>query len=304
MELRHLRYFVTIAEEMNFGRAAKRLHISQPPLSQQIQDLEREIGVQLFDRSRRRIELTAGGEVFLAEAYRILAQVEQAVYLAQKAKSGQSGTLSIAFTGAAISGILPEILQVYQERFPEVELKLQEMALSEQSEALYTGQIEVSFALSPEAVVDENIVHEKLAECKMVVVLPEKHPLAQAEKVSLAQLAGEKWLWFPRRLNPTYHDRNLRMCEQAGFTPNIVQETTQPHLTFSLVAAGIGVALTSAWTQNLERHGVVYKPLLEESWPVELHILWHKGAEDNPRKPTLKQFLAVVRELTREAGQK
>ncbi|QBD75550.1 LysR family transcriptional regulator [Ktedonosporobacter rubrisoli] len=292
MELRNLRHFMVVAEEMNFTRAAERLQIAQPALTRSIHNLEEELQVLLFDRSKRQIALTPAGQGFLKQAYLIFADVEAAIQIARQFDQGKLGYLAIGFTGAAIYSVLPQIVHTYQERFPEVEVVLHELSMREQVTALSEHRLDIGFAVAPSLV--ENLAYERLLECSMVVVLPETHPLASRARVALAELAKEPWIWFPRKLNPHYHDQNTRLCQQAGFEPRIVQETAHPHIMASLVAAGLGVAMMSAWTQSLKREGIVFKPLLEPSWSVDLQMMRRK----QETSPLIAAFTSLAREIS------
>ncbi|MDQ2713320.1 MAG: LysR family transcriptional regulator [Chloroflexota bacterium] len=290
MELRHLRSFVAIAEEMNFTRAAQHLHISQPPLTRMIQDLEKELGVQLFDRSKRQIALTPAGKAFLEQANGILKQCDEAVSMTLRVSRGEVGQLKIGFTGTALHSGLPEIVHSYGERFPGVEVRLLELALPAQWQRLSEHQIDVGFAVAPGQ--KEGMTNEVVLKRTTVVVLPAKHPLATQKTIDLSLLTAEPWIWFPRQCNPCYHDHNLQLCRQAGFEPRIVQETNQAHVMVSLVAAGIGVALMSGFVQGLQQRDVIYKPLNIPTPPLELCMLWR--AQET--SPLALSFLQIVRE--------
>lgn len=291
MELRHLRYFIAVAEEMNFTRAAERLHIAQPALTRIIHDLEKELHVLLFDRSKRQIALTAAGQGFLAQTYLVFANVEKAVRVAQQIEQGELGRLTVGFTGAAIYSVLPEIVSLYQEQFPDVNVVLHDLPMREQLQALCEHRLDIGFALAPLFV--KNIAYERLLECSMIAVLPERHVLASQARIPLSALAKESWIWFPRHLNPRYHDQNMLFCQQAGFEPRIVQETGQPHVLTSLVAAGLGVAMMSACTQSLARRGVVYRPFQESSWRVDLQMM----LREQERSRLIQEYVSVAREV-------
>jgi len=290
MELRHLRYFVAVAEELHFGRAAQRLFMAQPPLSQQILQLEREIGTSLLERTNRRVQLTAAGQVFLHDARDILARVDHAILTAQRASRGEAGWLGVGFVASATYDVLPVILRRFRERFPEVELVLIELLGTEQGQALRENQIHVGFARLPSDV--EGIVLESVAEHPLMVALPATHPLAKQDRIALPELAAEPFILFPRQPESNYADYIIRLCAAAGFTPRIVQKTGEMQTAVSLVDAGIGVAIVPASVQNLRREGVVYRPFTEPAPTIELSM----GYRKHDPSPILPHFLVIARE--------
>ena len=291
MELRHLRYFVAVAEELHFNRAAERLHIAQPPLSQQIKQLETELGVELFHRrTKRQVQLTEAGQVLLQATYRILDQLKQAVSDTQRAGRGETGTLTIGFTSTVVYDILPAILSRYREQFPQVNLVLQELTTTQQEETLQNHQIEVGFCHPP--LKDESLELEPISQESLVVALPEVHPLACETTLPICSLADESFILFPRHLGPGFYDQIVSFCQQTNFSPNVVQEAVQMQTIIGLVSANMGVSLVPASLQNLQRAGIVYKPLEETTPQVEVAIAWHS---DNIT-PVLREFLLVVKQ--------
>src|SRR5690348_11319775 len=258
MELRHLEYFVALAEELNFSRAAKRLYITQPSLSQQIQSLEKEIGVQLLQRTKRSVRLTEAGQLFLEEAYRALDQVQQAVHTAQRADRGEIGQLTIGFVGSSAYGFLPTVIRTFRERFPEVALILRERTTVEQIQMLRDGQIQVGFLRPP--ILDETLQQTVVQQEPFLVALPKTHPQASVPHVPLPALANESFILVPYKLAPGLYTQMTNMCMQAGFQPRMVQEAIQFHVIISLVAAGLGIALVPACIQTFRRPDVVYRP--------------------------------------------
>jgi DNA-binding transcriptional LysR family regulator len=239
MELRHLRYFLAVAEDLHFGRAAARLHIAQPPLSRQIRNLEAELGITLFHRTRRRVQLTQAGQLFLEAARRVLADVEEAVRVAQRAGRGEIGRLLIGFVGTATCDVLLRALRVFRERFPEVILCLQELTTVQQVEALHEKRLDVGFLRPP--IEDESLSLMVLTREPFVVAVSAAHPLSRQPQVPLRRLAGEAFVLFPRQAAPGFYDQVIRLCQRAGFSPNIAQEASQVHALLGLVAAGLGV---------------------------------------------------------------
>ncbi len=291
MELRHLRYFVAVAEELHFGRASERLHISQPPLSHQIRQLEEEIGVKLFHRTKRRVLLTHAGKIFLEEARQILDLSAKAVQEAQKAERGEIGRLVIGIVVSATYSLAPPILRSFRERFPEVELILREQTTDQQLDALQKGNISVGFLRQParnDALYFETILREPF-----MVALPADHVLAAGSRVSLDMLATEPFIMFSRRQGPTFYDQIMSLCNQAGFSPTVAQEAVQMPTVLGLVSVGLGIALVPASVQNLQMTGVSYRVLTGVTQTTELAMGWRREDES----PVLRAFLDVAREF-------
>lgn len=295
MELRHLRYFIAVAEELHFGRAAERLHMAQPPLSQQIQQLETELGVELFHRkTKRQVQLTDAGRVFLQEAYQLFAHLEQAIRVTQRMGRGEMGQLVVGFTSSVAYDVLPTILRRFREQFPQVQLLLQELTTTQQQQALRDRRIQVGFGHPP--LDDESLSKKCILQEFLVVALPATHPLATQLAVSVRSLAMEPFIMFPRYLGPGLYDQIVSLCQQADFSPNVTQEAVQMQTIISLVSAGMGVALVPSSLQNLQRTGVVYKMIQESTPKVETAVMWRR--ED--ASPVLREFLKVVRTVCRE----
>jgi DNA-binding transcriptional LysR family regulator len=289
VELRHLRYFVAVAEELHFHRAAERLHMSQPPLSQQIRALETELGVELLRRNRRRVELTEAGAAFLGEARKILARVQQAGDLARRAARGEVGKLSVGFVGSAMYVTLPEILRVFRETHPHVELQVRPFPTAPQLEALRDGRVDVGFLRPP--VGSSGLEIETIQRETIIVALPESHPLSELESVGITQLRNETFVLLARSESPGVYDSlALTLSELAG-NPRAVQEADDMQTLIGLVAAGIGVALVPVSVSLLVRPGVVYRTLSGRAPTVELALAWRSG----PVAPVVAAFLAVAR---------
>ena len=286
-----MRYFVAVAEELNFGRAARRLHISQQPLSQQIKNLEKELGVELIRRTTRRVELTEAGEAFLEETYRTLSQSELAAEAARRAARGESGTMRIGYAPTALYNVLPETLRVFRERYPGVVLELVELISAPQEEALTSGRIDVGFLYPP--VEEDGIATWVISEEQLMAVLPAGHRLAGRDRVPLAELSDEPFVMMPRRNRPALYDRVVGECRRAGFSPRVTQEANNLHMMLGLVAAGFGVNLTVESVRNLKRPGVIYKPLEAPTELLAFAVAWRCGEES----PVLFNFLEVVREI-------
>ncbi|BBD64361.1 transcriptional regulator LysR family protein [Nostoc commune NIES-4072] len=286
MELRHLRYFIAVAEELHFTKAAERLHIAQPPLSQQIQQLEAELGVKLFERkTKRQVQLTEAGKVFLQEAYQLLVQLETAVERTQRTGRGETGQLRIGFTSLVIYDLLPLILRQFREQFMEVELVLLELTTSKQEQALRDSLIHVGFAHPP--LEDDTLSYKCIHSETLVVALSSTHSLAEKEHICVQSLLSEPLIMFPRYLAPGLYDRIMSLFQQVNFKPNITQEAIQMQTIIGLVSAGMGVAITPSSLQNLQRSGVVYRPILEEVPVIETAVIW----QQNNLTPILENFL-------------
>jgi DNA-binding transcriptional LysR family regulator len=302
MELRHLRYFVTLAEELHFGRAAERLHIAQPPLSQQIRQLETELGFELFHRTKRSVKLTEAGQVFLGEVQQILKQLEQAIQIGRQTNRGEMGQLIVGFVGSATYNILPTILRTFRNCVPGVSLELHELTTHEQLQWLRDGRMDVGFVRSP--IEDDIFSLEVIFAESLVVALPETHLLAKVKSVNLRSLASEPFILFPRLLAPGLYDLIISLCQQAGFSPSVTQEAIQMQTIVSLVAGGLGVAIVPESLQNLQRTGVVYKPIQETTLKVgqtpslssDIAIIWRR----NDTSPILQRFVEVVREASHQ----
>jgi DNA-binding transcriptional LysR family regulator len=289
MELRHLRYFIAVAEELNFSRAAERLHIAQPPLSQQIRDLETQMGVTLFDRTKRRVELTAAGQVFLEKVTQVLGQIEQAVEMAQRASRGEIGRLSLGFNSSATYSVLPTLLNAFRERCPEVILDLHEMTTQQQILHLQQQQIDAGILYLPIELEELEVI--SVLKEGMAIAIPASHPLATSERVSIRAFDRELFILPPARLGSGLYNQIMQFFQQTEFSPIAVQEAIQLQTSISLVAGGVGVALVPAALQNLQRSGVVYRSLVEPTPEIEIGIAWRKG----DRAPILQKFIESAR---------
>ncbi len=297
MELRHLRYFVAVAEHLSFGRAADRLHISQPPLSRQIRGLEAELGTALFSRTRRSVRLTAAGTALLPEARRLLRDADALQAGAHQLASGQVGTLALGFISVAAYNLLPELAPEFRRRHPGIRLALQEATSDVQLAALAQGELDVGLVLPP--VGAPGLDYAPLLHDTLVAAVPAgrgggKGPLA------LASLRDEPFILFPRQVGTSLHDQIVGACQRAGFAPRVEQEAIQMQTIVSLVAAGMGVALVPASLMNLRRTGVVYRPLTDRGSRVELGIAWRR-ADD---APAVQAFVGLARAHARGARER
>jgi DNA-binding transcriptional LysR family regulator len=295
MELRHLRYFVAVAEERHVTRAAARLGIQQPPLSQQIRALETELEVQLFRRKPRGVELTQAGEALLAEARVILDRVEHATAAARRTARGEAGRIGLGFTSSAsFHPLVPRVIRAFREAHPLVALSLEEGGTAELVEGLSAERIDAAFVRSPIGPASELIVHSVLEE-EMVAALPAGHRLAAsaaASRMPLAELAGETFILYRRPLGPGLYDAIIAACQRAGYSPQIGQEAPRMLSTLSLVAAGLGVTLIPASMQRLRVNGVAYRRLDSGAGLVApLNLACRRGES----AAAARRFVALVR---------
>ncbi|EML3179649.1 TPA: LysR family transcriptional regulator [Pseudomonas aeruginosa] len=296
MELRHLRYFIAVAEELHFGRAAERLGISQPPLSQQIQALEEEIGARLFERTNRRVELTDAGRLFLDESRQVLAQVDKAVLLARRAHLGELGELKIGFTSSApFTSTIPNSIHAFRKAYPDVHLDLQEMSSRQVLKALLEESLQVG-VIRPLALPDA--VHwVELFREPLVAVLRADHPLAAGSEdgLAIAALAEEPFVFFPRSYGTGLYDQVIALTRQAGFSPRIAQEASEAMTIIGLVSAGLGVSILPASFRRTRVDGVVYRTLSD---PEATTAVWLVRRQ-NEGSPLALSFIDLV---TREAA--
>jgi DNA-binding transcriptional LysR family regulator len=273
VQLRHLRYFIAVAEELHFSRAARRLNVSQPPLSQQVRQLEVIVGAPLLVRTSRRVQLTSAGVALLDGARRSLAEVERAVLAAQRAGHGERDVLRIGFTDSAALGGLAEIVRAYRAAHPDVHLDLVAGTSEEQIDALERDAVDVALVRGPVASATARTV--TIRREPFVVALPAGSPLARRSVVPVRALRGEPFVLFPRHLAPASYDVVIAMCRRAGFSPDIRHECADYQTMLSLVAAGLGLALVPASVRNLGRAGVVCRPLSGSAAKAELVLMYH-----------------------------
>ncbi|VVN97121.1 LysR family transcriptional regulator [Pseudomonas fluorescens] len=295
MELRHLRYFIAVAEELHFGRAAQVLGISQPPLSQQIQALEQEVGARLFERTNRRVELSEAGRLFLEEARLVLAQVDKAADVARRAQLGELGELKIGFTSSApFNSNIPQAIFAFRQSFPAVHLNLREMSSTQVADALVDQSIQVGL-MRPLPLPDSLSVVELMRE-PLVAVLSSKHPLVvgSEEGLYLSALAPESFVFFPRSYGSGLYTQLLSLAREAGFSPHFAQEAGEAMTIIGLVAAGLGVSVLPASYRQMRIEGVVYRPLLD---PLAISAVWLVQRKDQS-SPMAKAFVEL---LTRKA---
>ena len=295
IDLRQMRAFAIVAEELHFGRAAEKLGIAQPPLSQQIRRLEAKVGCRLFDRGTRRVELTEAGRALLATARRILLEATNGVEQARRVGRGDAGVLDVGFPATVALAILPRVIRTFRERHPGIELRLSELPTMPQRDALRAGGLDVGFLREPEA--DSTLQMETVMMERFIAVLPAAHPLAATRgAVHLPALAGDPFILFRRDIGPLHHSRILGLCGEAGFTPRIVQESLEWQTVVSLVRAGLGVSIAPQCVSSLRLEGVTYKALTPSKVRTSVVMCWHK---DNTRT-ALQRFVDVTRRVARE----
>ncbi|MEO8143560.1 MAG: LysR family transcriptional regulator [Betaproteobacteria bacterium] len=293
-DLRQLRHFVAVAERLHFGRAAAALHMSQPPLSRSIRDLELRLGATLLARTRRKVELTPEGDRFLEEARRLLAQLEHVVLEVGRMAAG-GGRLRLGFVSLADYGVLPNLLKTYKAARPGVALALREMLSPDQAAALAAGELDFGLLLPPVAGADlEHIVVQRE---RFVVALPSRHRLARLRgPVAMKVLASEAFVMAPREIAPGLHDIVAALATRAGFAPRVAQEAIQMQTVVSLVSSGMGVAIVPASVANLGRRGVSYREIADAHPRLDLWLAWRSGALGSA---AAREFVQHARRIAR-----
>jgi DNA-binding transcriptional LysR family regulator len=291
MELRHLRYFVSVGEEQHFGRAAARLHVAQPALSRQIQDLEREMGFLLFDRLPRGVRLSAAGKLFLSDARRILQDVDEAKRRAERIALGKAGTLRIGIaTAVSWHGLVVDSFRESRRRQPDVELELHHLLSVHQVEAILSGRLDAGFvaSLTPW---HKDLAHWEFAQDRMLLAVPKGHHLTKREGIRLRDLRDMPFVWFPRWVNPVIYDRMMRACARGGLSaPRIVQQATDRDTNLGLVQCRIGIAWMTESTRWHCPRGIVLLPVVDMNVRLPFNLIWKK---DNS-SPLLQKFVAQV----------
>ncbi|WP_168790289.1 LysR family transcriptional regulator [Paraburkholderia aromaticivorans] len=291
MELRHLRYFVAVAEHASVRGASEQLHVTQPAISRQIQDLEETLGVALFERTPRGLKLTLAGDAYLREARGILKQVESAARVAQRIAAGVSGHVRMGFVENAVwGGLVPNALQAFQQAAPQVGIELTPMNTPEQLGAIDAGQLDGGFIYHFGAL-PEQFVSLPLLENGVVLAAPVAWSFGRRKSVRAAQLAGKPFITFPRRVYPAYYDRLIGACERAGLTLDVVQEVSTEAAILSLVSAGVGAAIVNSANRERPPALVQFLALSDLSIALPLHFAYH----EQHRNPALAQFIALLK---------
>ncbi|KAB7769699.1 LysR family transcriptional regulator [Xanthomonas maliensis] len=295
MELRHLRYFLAVAEEGNFTRAALRVGIGQPPLSQQIQTLERELGTPLFRRTHSGAELTPAGTAFLGEVRRVLADVDRAAETARRVARGESGRLRLGFTAsAAFSPVVPRLIRDFRRRWPQVELLLDETNTTSLLQGLVDGRLDAAFVRYGLST-PPDLQLLRFADEPMKIAVPAAHPLAARDSAPLAALAGEPFILFPRSFGSSLYDEILAACRESGVTLHITQEAPQMSSIINLVAAELGVSVVPASTAQLQRAGVRYLDIEGRMPLARLALAACPGAHDTT--PLVRHLWELAEQL-------
>lgn len=291
IELRQWRQFVALAEELHFGRAAIRLHMTQPPLTQAIAGLEVALGVRLFERSRRSVQITSAGAALLPEVRELLARAQALPELARAAAAGELGRLRLAFVSTVGFDLLPRWVRAFREQWPQVSLELIEATGDVQLELLARGEVDAGFVLHSPGFVAAGLTQTLIASEPLVVALPESHALASLERPALKSLLSEPLVIFPRRILPSLYDTVFALYNAAGRVPQVSQEAIQMQTIVNLVSAGLGLAWVPQSVRQFQRSGIVYRPV---GWPrgrgvpaCETSLVWRPDTVS----PALSHFL-------------
>ncbi len=288
VELRHLRYFVAVAEELHFGRAARRLNLSQPPLSQQIRQLERILGAPLFVRTSRRVELTPAGTALLGGARRTLAEATRGMDAAQRAGRGEVDILRVGFTDSAALGGLVEIVRAFRAAYPHIQLELIEGTTETQLDAVERNLVDAALVRGPVSATRARA--EVVRREPFLAALPADHRLVSRRTIAIGALRAEPFILFPRHVAPAYHDVLTSACQRAGFEPNVRHESSEYQTILSLVASGLGVTIVPASVRSLNLEGVEFRPLRGLRATAELAAVY----QPHRLSRVLNAFLAIA----------
>lgn len=288
MELRQIRYFVAVAEELHFRKAAEKLHIVQPALSKQVSALEAELGVQLLERDRRHVVLTEAGQVFLDEANSILAQADGARARARAVSTGRTGFLNIGFIQPALADPLPRALRAFRAEYPDVVVRLSMVTNQQAVESIANRTMHLAFARMPIPTRPE-IQQEVVLEQDVDLLVPEGHPLAEKEEIFITDIAGTDFIVIDRAVESTLHDYYIALCNEAGFSPRIAHEVNSTWVAIGLVAAGLGVAFAPASAKTAPQKGVVYRKVSGEPPRLSIGLIWNREL----KPAVVENFLAM-----------
>jgi len=293
MELRHLRYFIAVAEELHFGRAAARLHMAQPPLSQQIKTLENELGVMLFERTRRRVELTDAGRMFFGEAQATLKQAARAEAAARSAAEGKRGRLTVGFVTSASYSVIPAAVRAFSKSHPDIELTLHEMVPSVQLTALERQEIDVGILRPP--IRHPTMISKVILSEPLVVAVPRGHPLAAKKSISLKSLKTEPLILFPRKHGPGLFDVIYKAFQESGFVPVPARETGEVQSILAHVAGGLGISLVPGTLSGFHARDIEYRPIQGCKASIDLVAVWPRNHASPLRDAFMASCLAAGR---------
>src|SRR5579885_147540 len=288
MNLRDMRYFVALAEELQFSRTARKLAITQPSLSQKIRALETELGARLFERGTRRVDLTSAGQTFLLRVRAILAEIEQASEAVRRAERGETGHIRIGFVSLAGLDVLPPLLRRFHGKYPDISVSLYERSSEEQARNVADGALDIGIVREPKSIA--GLASRHIVNDPQILVLPRDHRLANKPAIGLRELRNENFVLFPRKEGTGMYDRVIGACDRAGFSPRIVQEATMMTTTIGLVAASVGIAIVPSVASCIRHAGVVYRTLLPRL-TVDTGLIWKPKAAD--LNPALAAFLTM-----------
>ena len=279
MELRHLRYFVAVAEELHFGRAADRLRMAQPPLSQQIKALEEELGTRLFERNRRKVDLTPAGAAVLEEARDILRRAGDLGRLARSMAGGEAGRLEIAFTGSVpFNDVMPRILNAFRRTYPAVWVSLREMSTGSQIEAVAEGRLDIGFARPADSNLPSGVAARQILRETLVLAIPADHPLAGRGRLAMVEVADQALVMHPRHIGTGLYDKIITLCGRAGFQPQVAVEAHQMSTKISLVGAGLGLAVVPQTMRRLPFEGVAFADIDDDEAFIDLLMVYRAGS--------------------------
>jgi len=296
IEIRHLRHFVVLAEELHFGNAARRLHMAQPPLSQSIRVLEQSLGASLFHRTSRHVELTEVGRVFLDSCRIALLHFDDAIESARRAVRGEAGTLSVGYVVSAGFDVVPRVLTAFRRRYPGVHVRLLGMSTTEQLEMLKAGTLQVGLVREPGRHTGLQIAAE--ARERLVLALPADHPLASAARVRVRDLEPESFLMSTRDRSPALYDKIVHLCRRAGFSPRVVQEASETQTVLGLVAGGAGISIVPASFHALALDGLAFRELDDAQMSLSLAVVTRKDQSSS----LVEAFVEVARSTIAAAG--
>jgi DNA-binding transcriptional LysR family regulator len=292
IELRHFRYFIAVAEELHFGRAAERLHISQPPLSQQIRALEGAIGVRLFERSKHHVALTEPGRQFLLLAYAVLNDVQHAIASAQRAERGEIGVLRIGFAGFfPLTNLMPQLIHDFREAYPNVGLRFQDLGSAEQVDALLNETLDLGFIRVLPGVQVTLVKTWPLSVDRLVVALPAKHPLSAKQTLTMPMLVNEHFVMYARPRGTGLYEQVINLCLAAGFTPKVAQEALELPTVLGLVAAGVGISIATSAARQIQMPNVVYRKLKATGAGIEVLLAYRR----HDISPLVANFVRLAR---------